>query len=124
MPQQWSGSKRELLALCIKTLGLDTTFATAKKWAMSKYKMEVGEPQFYTVRREMQDAAKPASPIVQAVLDRMPPGVITPEVAAAAARAAAIEPASANGIAVLVKTARALVEKLGKEEAKSLIDAI
>lgn len=106
----WTGTKKDLCAECIQALGLDATYTAAKKWCKNRYGQEISEPQFYTVRRRIADlvAAKPA--IGGAVLQQ--------------AEQLVAVPAKDSSIVALVKATKALVDKLGKEEAKNLIDAL
>jgi hypothetical protein len=124
------GEKKKITEQAIRTLGFDATFASVKKWIKARHNCDIHESKFYPIRREMQAKHKPptasiGSTVHKAVLERMAEvGVVKPAEQPSnsiQARAYLFEP---NGIIALVKTAKALVEKLGKEEAKSLIDAL
>lgn len=110
----WTGTKKGLCAECIQALGVDVTYTVAKKWCKNHYGQEVSEPQFYTVRRIMTDA-------LQAVSN--PEQRPAPWSAKVQAKFTQDAPTK-NSIADLVKATKALVDKLGKEEAKNLIDAL
>jgi len=89
-------------------------------WCRKQYGADISEPQFYTVRRSLQDAAGQPRPtigsqVASAVLERA-------EKVAAPALAA---PPAKESLADLIRATRTLVDKLGgKEEAKSVIDAL
>src|SRR5205823_3131178 len=58
------GDKKRYIRAAIKRLGLDASYGPALKWIKDKYGVEVGEPTYYGVRREMQQdaAAKQGQP--------------------------------------------------------------
>jgi hypothetical protein len=118
MAAVWTKTKRELCATCIEALGLDVTFSAAQKWCRNRYNQNISEPQFYTVRRSLQDA-------VDAAEARQPkPTAVSPTAEVLARIPSATAAPSKDSIADLVKATKALVDKLGKEEAKNLIDAL
>ena len=53
------GEKRKYVREALQSLGLDANFAAASQWIKDKYGVDIAEPTYYGVRREMQlEAAK------------------------------------------------------------------
>jgi hypothetical protein len=162
------GDKQQYVREAINRLGLDAKYLDAAKWIKQKYGVEVADPTFYLIRKEMQQEARGSQPRDGADQSSAAAGDSTPTGAAAAqpettsagvtaeknrgkgeersqgtaggARPAAKKPASTaaapqavpqpaaplpqDRVAALVLQAKGLVERLGKEEAKRLIDAL
>jgi hypothetical protein len=154
------GDKRRYLREAIESLGLDAKYADAAKWVKKKYGIEVSDPTFYHLRKEMQQEARrgqpgggPEQPSAEAS-EPTPAGAAAPQAQtpprppARAGKPAAAPRANArptgptgqesggqtqslkgavgaeDGVAALVFQAKSLVARLGKEEAKRLIDAL
>jgi hypothetical protein len=151
MQKHQKGDKKQYVRKAIHSLGLDATFAPASKWIKKKYRVEVSEPTYYAIRKEMQQAAKRGQPgggagqPSAAVSEPTPTGAASPQAgttprpSARAGKPAAAPRAKArptgptaqegaredrDGVAAWVLQAKALVAKLGKDEAKKLIDAL
>ena len=140
VPQK--GHKRKYVREALEALGLDATKGQAAQWLEKKYGTTVGDPTFYDTRKQMQQQAghrgpkdqagqapapKAAAPAKAAKRPVKAPSAAskpTPVVATPQASARAEGPMPGNGVAALVTTAKGLVERLGKAEAKRLIDAL
>jgi hypothetical protein len=144
------GDKRRYLREAIESLGLDARYADAAKWIKDKYGVKVGDPTFYHLRKEMQQEARRGQPRGGPEQPAAGAGEPTPAGAAAPTKTTprspgrAGKPAAAprakarptgptaqegagedrDGVAALVLQAKALVARLGKDEAKKLIDAL
>jgi hypothetical protein len=153
------GDKRRYLREAIESLGLDARYADAAKWVKNRYGIEVSDPTFYHLRKEMQQEArrgqtgggperpsagagepKPAGAASQTQTTPQPPGPADTAPATPRAKARPAGPAgqesggqaqpqegagaAEDGVAALVLQAKGLVARLGKDEAKRLIDAL
>jgi hypothetical protein len=145
------GEKRRYTREAIDSLGLDAKYADAAKWVKNRYGIEVSDPTFYHLRKEMQQEAKrgqasggadqPAAEAgeptptdasaSQAETPPRPPARAGKPAAAPRAKARPTGPAAQegagedrDGVAALVLQAKSLVARLGKDEAKRLIDAL
>jgi hypothetical protein len=145
------GDKKRYIREAIQSLGLDARYADAAKWIKAKYGVEVADPTFYQLRKEMQQAAKRGQPgggagqpsaaaseptptraaSPQAGTTPRPPARAGKPAAAPRAKARPTGPTAQegagedrDGVAAWVLQAKSLVAKLGKEEAKKLIDAL
>jgi hypothetical protein len=151
MQKHQKGEKKQYVREAIHSLGLDATFTPASKWIREKYRVEVSEPTYYAIRREMQQEARRgqtgggAGQPSAAASESTPTGAASPQAGttprppARAGKPAAAPRAKArptgptaqegagedrDGVAAWVLQAKALVAKLGKDEAKKLIDAL
>lgn len=119
----WHGTKKELCKVCIETIGVDATYTEVRKWC-KQHGSDISESQFYTVRHEVRRSIQDA-----AILDEAD-AVPKPSIASAVLqRAEQLSPSAVatlenDSIVDLVRATKKLVDKLGKEEAKNLIDAL
>ena len=144
------GEKRRYLREAIESLGLDAKYADAARWVKNRYGIEVSDPTFYHLRKEMQQEAKrgqasggadqPAAEVgeptsagaaFQTQTTPQPPGRADTAPAAPRAKGRPTGPTgqegageARDGVAALVLQAKSLVARLGKDEAKRLIDAL
>jgi hypothetical protein len=95
------GHKKLLVRQCLNELSIETSFAQAKKWFMKNHKLKLADATFYHVRKDMQLEAANSVPA--------PKPSIRVQV---------------HSIVDLVKTAKELVDKLGKDEVRKLIDLL
>ena len=56
------GEKRRYTREAIESLGLDAKYADAAEWVKNKYGIEVSDPTFYHLRKEMQEEARRGQP--------------------------------------------------------------
>ena len=130
------GTKKGYAREALEDLGISTTYAPARAWVQKKYGVDLAEPTFYVVRKEMQQEAqsqggtapakvsesRTAAPTAPAKAKSAAPKSQKPARGGAAASAGAS--AQEEGVAEMVLKAKDLIERLGKEEAKRLIDAL
>ena len=91
----------------INALGLDCTYHKAQEWLNKKYgkKLVYSESTYYSIRRLMKlDQEKKSRPSISSLVDN--------------------PPIEQNGIATLVAQLKIVVTKIGKNEAKQLIDVL
>lgn len=102
------GHKKALVRQCLNELGVGASLGKAKKWFMRNHKLTLADATFYHVRQDMQreKIAVPTYPVVS-VPQKLP--TIHEKI---------------SGVVDLVKTAKELVDKLGKEEVRKLIDLL
>lgn len=100
------GHKKALVRQCLNELGVEASFGQAKKW-FKNYKLTLADATFYHVRQDMQREKIAAPHPVVSVLQKLP--TIREKI---------------SGVVDLVKTAKELVDKLGKEEVRKLIDLL
>jgi hypothetical protein len=149
--QSQSGSKTQYIRDALNELGLDANFAETAKWVKNKHGVEIPDPIFYTTRKEMRrlaksgDArgtageaaapataaeAKPTAAEAKPAAAKATRTTRGPQKKKAAARTAkkpapvAAAPKTKDNVADLVYKAQALVQHLGKTEAKKLIDVL
>jgi hypothetical protein len=139
------GEKRQYLREAIETLGLDAKYLDAAKWVKNKYGVEVSDPTFYHLRREMQIEAgkRPQSGAGTGKAEAAGGEPSSPKASQTETSSAGITGAKGgdkkqsqggapqaagslpqDGVAALVLQAKRLVARLGKDEAKKLIDAV
>jgi hypothetical protein len=144
--------KRRYVREALEDLGLNATKGQAGQWLEKRYGIRVGDPTFYDVRKQMQQEvgqqgksdgagqakeAQPKGHVAPKEAARRPgpedgareesgaSGQPTPAGAAASpARAEGAGSAPREGVAEMVTVAKGLIERLGKEEVKRLIDAL
>jgi hypothetical protein len=100
------GQKKLLVRQCLNELGVETSFGMAKKWFMKNHKLTLADATFYHVRKDMRGetaAAKTA-----------PPKQVSKPF---------VSPLDFS-IVEVVLAAQKLVDKLGKEEVRKLIDLL
>jgi hypothetical protein len=56
------GDKRRYIREAIESLGLDAKYVDAAKWVKDRYGIEVSDPTFYHLRKEMQQEARRGQP--------------------------------------------------------------
>lgn len=99
------GQKKLLVRQCLNELGVEATFGAAKKWFKKNHNLTLADATFYHVRKDMQgETAAAKTPPKQASKP-----FVSPEV---------------QGIVEVVLAAQKLVDKLGKEEVRKLIDLL
>jgi hypothetical protein len=96
------GQKKVLTRQCLKELGTGASFGQAKKWFKKNHNLTLADATFYHVRQDMRREAALKTPPTEPTTTR--------EVV--------------SGIVDLVKTAKELVDKLGKEDTIKLIDLL
>lgn len=139
-----SSSKTQYVRDALNELGLDANFAETAKWVKNKHGVEIPDPIFYTTRKEMRRLAQTdaASSATGAEADSTAAAAEPKPAAAKASKSArsaqkkktariakkpapvAAAPKSSENVADLVYKAQALVQHLGKDEAKKLIDVL
>jgi ribosomal protein L7/L12 len=98
-------TKREYILEAIEDLGSEATFVEVKSWVQKQYGVSITDPPFYTARnlyRKKQAEEKLKQQAEEAVNHR----------------------SQTDKLLDTVKTAKSLVEKLGKDNAKALIDCL
>jgi hypothetical protein len=98
-------SKKECIYEAINELGSDATFLEVKSWVQKNYGATITDPPFYSARTKYRKTK-------------------AEEAAKEAANGVAQAEKQKEQILDLVKVAKSLVEKLGKENAKALIDCL
>jgi hypothetical protein len=108
------GHKKRLVRQCLTELGVETSFGAAKKWFQKHHKLSLADATFYHVRKDMQvenlRLVAAATKVVKVITEN---GISKPFVSP-----------QVQGIVEAVLTAQKLVEKLGKEETRKLIDLL
>jgi hypothetical protein len=144
--------KRKYVQEALEALGLDATKGQAARWLEKKYGIRVGDPTFYDLRKQMQQEAaqQGKSDGAGQAKEAQPKGAAAPKeaasrpephdgareglgasgqptpagVSASPVRDAGAGSAPGEGVAAMVMVAKELIERLGKEEVKRLIDAL
>jgi len=102
------GRKKLLVRECLTELGVEASFGAAKKWFMKNHKLTLADATFYHVRKDMQMERQAVQPLPSKL-----PQFITP-----------LPPKPRTNVLDVVKNVKELIDKLGKEEAKKLIDLL
>jgi hypothetical protein len=95
------GEKRQTVRKCIEELGLQVTYGAAKRWFKKNYQATLADATFYHVRQAMQREA-----VKQNLIPVKQSGC------------------SLETAVQIVKQVQDLVNKIGKEEVKKVIDLL
>lgn len=105
------GEKQQYAREALQSLGLDTDYAAAARWVRDRYGAVLTDSTFYHNRKQVRQEQAAQAPAAV-------------ETSAHPAEARPDGPTPREGVAELVTKARELIERLGKDEAKRLIDAL
>lgn len=98
------GQKKVLVRQCLNELGVEANFGAAKKWFKKNHGLSLADATFYHVRQDMQREKRQAYLPHPATIAKI--GLVDIK------------------IVDVVKSAKELIDKLGKEDAKKLIDLL
>jgi hypothetical protein len=99
-------TKKAMVLESLQKLGLQVNAKSASNYIRRTYKADMPETTFYTLRKELRDEKNKPQLVKTSDVVRVLPSKPT------------------NGVIELVRTAKRLVELLGKEDAKQLIDSL
>ena len=106
-------TKKNLVKQCLTELGVNASFGSAKKWFQKNHKLSLADATFYHVRKIMQ----------QEKLQLTKPLMVATAKALQAVSSELHTELQLNVVDV-VKNVKELIDKLGKDEAKKLIDLL
>jgi hypothetical protein len=98
-------SKKECILEAIEALGAEATFVEVKSWVNKQYGVSITDPPFYSARSQYRKNQ-------------------TAEARKRVEEEAINSAKQTDRILEAVKVAKSLVEKLGKDNAKALIDCL
>ena len=98
------GQKKVLVRRCLEELGLEATYGDGKRWFKKNHQLSLADATFYHIRAAMRKEA--VNPKVSKLVEKLVDSYTL-----------------ADAIPIL-KQAKELVDKIGKAEAKKVIDLL
>lgn len=120
-------TKKEAVLRTIQSLGVNCGYADAKTYAQKTFNLKIDDSTFYELRKRARIAAAKENAVKSVIKINKPIAANTKKVKAAAKVATSPKPFSFSTSSLVldaVKSAKKLINMLGRDEAKQLIDSL